>query len=153
MSAKNKAKNKAIRGRDRETKRAIDGSIPRYGVSSYPYAPTMALLTDPKLKMRARSRKKFLRVTHAVVARPQEPARDYATTLMLALSRAPLRSVIRTMKRSARRSATLKHLIAKLSPQSITKLQLEAAQTEQIGILGQAAAEFRARVNHSLHPV
>lgn len=144
MSAKNKPQHKLIR---RRLRLATDGSShPRTPVSaSVPRQIATKVLTNPKYKVNARTRRKLKARRDVVVEIPRIEATHPAVKLALRLAKLPLAMLYRRLKQSARRAATCKNILAELSKGSQFAPPIEAQHTHQLGVYKQVAAEIKSR--------
>lgn len=105
------------------------------------------VLSDPKQKLSARSRKRFLKSRGAVIDLPcTEPV---LTPIKFArrLTRLSLRQVGREIHKAAHRAATAKYILDDLSPDSMFRPSVQAQHDAQLHRFKQAVAEREARIN------
>lgn len=145
MSAKNKPWNKKAR---RQKRFNTDGSShPRSDAAGTPVLRQIAtkILTNPKYKVNARTRRKLALRRGVVVEVPRTQPTHPSVKLALKLTKLPLAMLFRRLKQSARRAATCKNILAELSKDSQFAPPIEAQHTHQLGVYKQVAAEIKSR--------
>jgi hypothetical protein len=114
-------------------------------ISNVPAAVLVQALTDPKQKCGGRNRRVLKAGLEHLLLRPQTPPIDPAVKLALKLQRLTIHQLLRRRAQSARRAATAKYILAKMSPDSKFSPPVEAEQIHQLGILKQVNAEITVR--------
>lgn len=145
MSAKNKPWNKKARHQKRFN---TDGSShPRSDAAETPVLRQIAtkILTNPKYKVSAKTRRKLALRRGVVVEVPRIAATHSAVKLALKLSKLPLEKLHRRLAQSARRASTIKEILSDMVPGSQFAAPLETEHINQIGILKQVRAEIISR--------
>lgn len=140
MSKKNTPLSKAYR-------RTLRGeNFPRTPVSeSVPRQIATKILTNPKYKVSAKTRRKLALRRGVLVEVPSTQAKHPAVKLALKLSKLSLEKLYRRLKRSARRASTCKHILAELSEGSLFAPPIEAQHTYELGVFKQVKAEVKSR--------
>lgn len=114
-------------------------------ISNVPIPVIMQALTDQKQKCGGRNRRVLKAGMEYILLRPQTAPIDPAVKIALKLERLTIYQLIRRLKQSARRAATAKYLLAKMSPDSKFRPGILAEQTHQLGIMKQVQAELQVR--------
>lgn len=140
MSKKNKLVFKACR-------RDVRGeNFPRTPVSQ-PAQTQIAtkILTNPKYKVSAKTRRKLSLRRGVLVEVERKPATHPSVKLALKLSKLSLVSLYHRLAQSARRASTIKEILLDMVPGSQLSAPLEAEHINQIGIFKQVKAEINSR--------
>lgn len=117
-------------------------------VSNVPIPVIVHALTDPKQKCGGRNRRVLKAGLEYLLLRPQTPPMDPAVKMALKLQKLTIHQLIRRLKQSARKAATAKYLLEKMSPLSKFRPGVLAEQTHQLGILKQVKAEIQVRTEN-----
>lgn len=140
MSAKNKPVFKAFR------RSARGENYLRTPVSKpVPQLIATKILTNPKYKVSAKTRRKLSLRRGVLVEVPRVPAKHPAVKLALRLSKLPMSTLFRRLKQSARRAATCKNMLSELSKGSQFAPAIEVQHIHEIGVWKQVAAEIKSR--------
>lgn len=136
------------RKRDRNKLKPVDplGSCERQAIISIPLEISTRVLSNPKQKLTAKSRKRFLRSRENVIVAPTKPAIEGPIKYAKRLTRLSLRQVIREIHKCARRAATAKHVLDDLSKDSLFRANVERAQAIELHKMKQAIAERDSRI-------
>lgn len=146
MSLRNKHEIKALRRDIRAQEDHVYAqTCARKALSHIPREVASRVLTDPKGKLTNKKRKRFARSFATAVIPETTKPRDIAVKICVKLQELPLVGVIRLMKKSARRSASLKYMLAKLDPNSNFAKPLQLQQDYFLAVLKQATAEYNVR--------
>lgn len=103
-------------------------------------------LTDPKLKLTGRHRRRAMRArckVHLPTQAPKDPAKKLAEKV-LGLS---CNGLVRLCEKSARRAATAKYLLAKMAPGSKFAKAVQFNQGRELVYFATARAELEHRQN------
>lgn len=129
-------------------------------LDNYGDVSAIGLLTDPKLKLTARGRRKLNRMRHKVYTETpaviegeqtwttrQQP-KDGMLRLTQALAKRSARRLVRIIKQSARRASTAKHLLAKMAKDSKFRPAIEESQKFNIiaFVAGTTELENRGKI-------
>ena len=118
----------------------------RTPIEFIPLEVSARVLSNPKQRLTAKSRKRFLRSRANTIAAPTNPAVASPIKFAKRLSRLSLFQLGRERKKAARRAATAKHLLDKLSPNSPFRPPVASEQSKQIYRLAQVMAEIGSRI-------